>query len=198
MKNSYKDNGLSKTTPEYAIVNQCWSMKRFSYYFSPDGERFEAPSGFTRTKNGWRSRDVNGKEICFIDKRYGSYRHSYDAAIAHHTATAPLMQGRKQRRILEKCSKATHVGIAGLYVYPPKDPNKPLDGKNRWKIFTSPVGTTMKMFGFPWNKVPGDSEFEAALSAAAKYCKDVRDIHFSTNSFKQKETGADNRCHTRL
>lgn len=48
------------------------------------------------------------------------------------------------------------------------------------------------MFGFPWDKVPGDSEFEAALSTAAEYCKDVRDIHFRANSFKQKETGADN------
>ena len=35
-------------------------------------------------------------------------------------------------------------------------------------------------------------EFDTALTAAAKYCKDVRDIHFNTNSFKQKETGADN------
>ena len=192
MKNSYKDNELFKTTPEYAIVNQCWSMKRFSYYFSPDGERFEAPSGFSRTNNGWRSHGVDGRVIYFFDKKYGSYHLSYDAAIAHHTATAPLMQGRRQRMILEKCHKTTHVGIAGLYVYPPKDPNRPLSGKNRWRIFTSPVGTIKKAFSFPWNKTPGDSEFDTALTAAAKYCKDVRDTHFSTNSFKQKETGADN------
>ena len=192
MKNSYKDNELFKTTPEYSITNRCWSMKRFSYYFSPDGERFEAPSGFSRCMSGWRSRDVDGRVIYFFDKKYGSYHLSYDAAIAHHAATAPLMLGRRHRKILEKCHKTTHVGIAGLYIHPPKDPNQPLSGKNRWRISTSPIGTITKAFSFPWNKVPGDSEFDAALTAAAKYCKDVRDIHFSTNSFKQKETGADN------
>ena len=192
MKNSYKDNSLFKTTSEYAILNRRWSKKRFSYYFSPDGEKFEAPSGFTRIKNAWRSRDVDGRSIHFFDKRYGGYHLSYEVAITYHTAIAPVMEGGRQRIIPERRHKTTRVGIAGLYVYPPKDPNKPLSAKNRWKIFAAPCSTALKMFSFPWNKVPGDIEFDAVLITAVKYCKDVRDIHFSTNPFKQKETGADN------
>jgi len=178
-----RDNEYAPTTAAYAVVNKRWSKKRFSGYFSPDGDRYDAPSGLTRTATCWKSKDVSGKMTLFNDREYGGYRESHKAAMAHHVSTTPLLNSRRFRTFRERSTKTTHLGVAGLYVYFPKHGDLPLSKTNRWKIFASPAGTRTKNFAVPYNTFPGHPVFDAKLLEAAVYCEKCRDEYFKINAF---------------
>lgn len=184
---SNKKKELDRTYPAtsayYAVANRCWSKKSRNGYYSPIGELFKAPSGLTRFNGSWWSRSVEGDLVIFTDRAYGNYRLSHKAAFDHHLRMNPSLRPLCRRRESEKSCKTTTTGVPGLYIYPPKNRDLPLNKANRWKIFAKAGNMKLKLFYTRPHLAPGDVEFDKQYLAASIYCEQGRKEYIEKNKF---------------
>ena len=169
-----KDLTYAPTTAAYAIVNNCWSLKRLGIYFSPDGEAFHAPSGLQRYGSGWKSISPTMNIVCFLDSNFKSHRECYEAALKYHTAASLVLVQSSHRSFNESVNKTIPTGMAGLFVYPPKNDKLPLCRKNQWTIHVSIYGKNRRFYLPAW-ATPGCKVFEGRLLKAAEYCQTERE-----------------------
>lgn len=161
------------TSALYAMANNCWSKKSMSGYFSPDGVRFDAPSGMTRSPGGWRSHSVNGGVVSYYDSVYGGWVKSHAVALENHLKLNPTLIPFRRRKIEEMQGKTYYTGLPGLFIYPPKYPSRPRGKNNRWKIFArGGEDRKLKEFYVAYHLQPGDPSFDKRYMEAANYCSD--------------------------
>ena len=175
-----KDSNLdfNPVTAAYAMYYRCWSKKYLGGYFSPEGERFQVPSGIQRNGGGWVARrygKVDGDKIesySFRDIAYGGAAEALKAAVSKLVEINEIvLEGNRRLYLKERSTKVNKVGERCLFIYPPDD-SVPRSSSNRWRIIIKVAETTVD-FTLSAESEPGWPEFDRTFDQAMKRAKQM-------------------------